>query len=1147
VVRHLRLFVGASVVTAVHAQALLAQGTAPAAANPVAEQFKSLQFRSIGPATMSGRIADLAVYEANPAIYYVGTAHGGLWKTTNNGATFIPQFQDQGLISVGDVAISQSNPDLVWVGSGESNNRQSTSWGGGLWKSTNGGTTFQFMGLGDSKHINRIIIDQNNNDVVLVAATGPLFGSGGDRGVYKTTDGGRTWKQVLKVDDWTGANDLVQSATNPRVLFASTYQRVRTTCCMNGGGPGSALWRSTDGGDTWTRLSGNGLPSGPLGRIAIDVFRRSGNFVYALIEGPGGGGRGFTPPAEGAETPGAAGQGRGGRAGGAPAAPAATGLYRSEDGGDSWRQVSAGNPRPMYFSQVRIDPNSPDRVYLGGVGMWMTIDGGRSFEQDASFAIHDDVHAIWIDPANSNHVLIGNDGGVAVSYDMARTWVFIPNIPVGLFYHVGYDMEIPYNICGGMQDNYNWCGPSASRHNRGIFNYDWFQIQGGDGFVAIPDLRDSRIIYTESQDGNIIRRDKVTGESKNIRPTALNMTPAPAQGQGFRFHWDTPIVFSPHNPGMLIVAANRVFTSTDRGDSWTAISPDLTGGASRDTITTMSVVGSEINIARNDGISQWPAIVALAESPKQAGVIYAGTDDGNVQVTRNGGTSWTNITKNLPGFPKGYVFVSEVVPSKYDAGTVYVTVDNHRENDYAPYMWVSTDFGATFKSIVNNLKGENVRTLTEDLKNPNVLYIGTETGIFLSLDKGGSWQRLHGRNFPTVRVDELTIHPRDNALLIATHGRAIWVLDHLEPIQEYAAATAASGDAKLFSVPTALQWKSKDDRNDEFWGHQFFAGENPPTDAMIQFHLKRTVPDLKLRISDGTRTVRSIDVPAARNVAGIQTVCWDQRVDPLPALGGAPAGGGGGGGRAGAGGGGRQGAVPGVPQALPTSGYMPEDPCGGGDGGGRGGGGFGGFGGGGSAGPQVPPGSYTVALVSGTRTLDSKPMRIIMDPAVRMTVAERTRWNAIASELHDVQRRGNEVQQQLSALFPQMSTVAGSLASNTSVPAGTKSQFEALQKDFDAVRVKFGVPPQAAQGGRGGGGGGGRGGGAPDQNLLNRVGAAKGAVMGIWEAPSDAVSRQAASARTGLLAAISEAQGVIARARTMASALKAHNITLNVQ
>ncbi|HEX4934327.1 MAG TPA: hypothetical protein VFV33_14150, partial [Gemmatimonadaceae bacterium] len=428
----------------------------------VAQEFESLHFRSIGPATMSGRVADVAVYEANPAIYYVGTAHGGVWKTTSNGATFEPLFPDQGLIAIGDVAVSQINPDLVWVGTGESNNRQSTSWGGGVYKSTDGGKTFTLMGLAASKHINRIVLHPANNDIVYVAATGPLFGPGGERGIYKTTDGGKTWKQVLVLDDDTGANDLAISLSEPNVLYASSYQRRRTACCMNGGGPGSALWRSTDGGDTWTKLGGSGLPAGPLGRIAVDIYRQSARVVYAMIEGPQQGGPGGAGGAPGGGM--AAAAGGAGRRAAQDTTP--TGVYRSDDGGQTWRKVSSTNPRPMYFSQLRIDPTSPERVYLGGVGLHMSIDGGRTFETDAALVTHDDVHAIWVNPANPNHVLIGNDGGLAVSYDMSRTWTFLPNLPVGLFYHVSYDMEIPYNVCGGMQDNYNWCGPSASRLSR---------------------------------------------------------------------------------------------------------------------------------------------------------------------------------------------------------------------------------------------------------------------------------------------------------------------------------------------------------------------------------------------------------------------------------------------------------------------------------------------------------------------------------------------------------------------------------------------------------------------------------------------------------------------------------------------------------
>jgi len=1118
-------------------------GQAAQTGAPVDEEFERLHFRSIGPATMSGRITDFAVYEANPAIYYVGTAHGGLWKTTSNGALYEPLFQTEGLISIGDVTISQTNPDLVWVGAGESSNRQSTSFGGGVYKSTDGGRTFQHMGLANSRHINRIVIHPTNNDIVLVAALGPLYGPGGDRGVYKTTDGGRTWRRVLSVDDDTGADDLVMTHPNPDVLYASTYQRRRTGCCFNGGGPGGGIWKSTDGGDTWTKIVAPGLPTGPLGRIALDVFRGSTSMVYALIEGPGG---------------------RGG--GGRGAGVGTTGFYRSEDGGANWRRVSGTNPRPMYFSQIAVDPTSPDRIYLGGVGLHMSVDGGATFATDAAMVIHDDKHAIWVDPSNPNHILIGNDGGLAVSYDMSKTWTFLPNLPVGLFYHATYDMQMPYSVCGGMQDNYNWCGPSASRFSRGIMTHEWHQIQGGDGFHAVPDPRDWRIVYTESQNGNIIRRNRVTGESKNIRPNAQNVVNAQPGEPGYRWHWDTPIVLSPHDPGVLYVAANRVFRSTDRGDSWTAISADLTTGISRDTLMTMGVRNNQVSMSRNDGISSWPTIYSFAESPRQAGVLYAGSDDGALQGTRDGGRTWTNLARNLPGAP-ALGPISEVVASRFAAGRVYVTVNNQYHNDFAPYIWVSEDFGATFRSISGNLRGENVRTLTEDTRNQDVLYAGTETGIFVTLDRGRSWRRLKA-NLPTVRIDELTIHPRDNAMIVATHGRAIWILDHLEPIQEMAAAQAASGDARLFTPGLALQWKMKDDRNDEFWGHQLFIGENPPTDAVIQFNLKRTVPNLAVRITDAAgRTVREMPVPANRNQPGIQTVCWDQRVQPIapaetpqaPPGGGRGAPGGGRGAPGGAGGRGGGGAdIPGVPTPQTASGHLAENPCGGGGGGGRGGGGRGGGGGGAAAGPTVVPGSFTVALVAGGRVLDSKPLRLVMDPEVQVTEAQHRRWFEIASDLHEQQRRATELVAPLTALFAQMPDVTQRVNAS-SAPAAVKTQFESFSRDLEAVRVKFGVttPPDPAaagaggRGGRGGGGGGGGGrgggGGDDDQNVLGRAGTVKGAIQGIWETPSAAMVRRYEEVRAALPRAVTEANAVLTRATAVSQALRAHDITLDVR
>jgi photosystem II stability/assembly factor-like uncharacterized protein len=1076
---------------------------------------------------MSGRISDLAVYEKNPAVYYVGTAHGGLWKTTSNGALYTPQFQIQGLISVGDVTISQQNPDLVWVGSGESNNRQSTSWGGGVWRSTDGGETFEHMGLANSRHINRILIDPADDDVVLVAATGPLFGPGGDRGVFKTTDGGATWTQVLSVDDDTGANDLVAAATEPGTLYASSYQRRRNACCMNGGGPGSGIWKSTDNGDTWTRLTGNGLPDGPLGRIALDVFQRDANVVYALIEGPRarpGGGTGGAP--QQADT--AAAQ--------EEAPPPTTGVFRSEDGGQTWTHMSATNPRPMYFSQLRIDPVDPDRIYLGGVGLHMSIDGGATYVTDAARTTHDDVHALWINPANPDHILMGNDGGVAVSYDMSKTWTFIPNLPLGLFYHVSFDMETPYNICGGLQDNYNWCGPSASRFRLGITNHDWFQIQGGDGFVAIPDLRDGRIVYTESQGGNMVRRNTVTGESKRIRPSTDNVTNA-EEGASYRFNWDTPMIFSPHDPGVLLAAANRVFRSTDRGDSWTAISPDLTTDPNRDEIMTMGVRNDEVRIARNDGISNWGTIVSLAESPAQPGVFYTGTDDGVVSVSRNGGGSWQDVTPNLPGFPEGG-WVSEVVPSWAEAGRVYVTVDNHLNNDYEPYIWVSEDYGASFQSINSGLAGQNVRTLTEDLRNPDVLYIGTETGIFLSLDRGQSWRRLRA-NLPTVRVDEITLHPRDNAMLVATHGRSVFVLDHLEPIQEFRSAQAAANDAFLFSVPSALQWKSKDDRNDEFWGHQFFVGENPPTDAVIQYHLKQPVDEITLRVSDARgKTIRELSAPEDRRQPGVRTMCWDMRYEPIEAAqsaaarpaGGAPGGASGGGTR----GGGRGAEIPGVPTPLPDPGYLPANPC---DMDGNQ------TGGGGNAGPYVTPGLYHVSLVVNGNTVDSKPIQIIKDPAIELSGVERRAYDEMILNLHELQGRGNQMATQLDALYAQVVEIGSTIGDMEDVPPDVKTDFTGFQEAFDALRVKFGVPiPASAGGGRRFGR---RGGGDP-ANVLARTSTLKSSIMAFWEAPSGAMVSQFYEVTVLLESAIQEAEESLGQARALAGTLEEYDVTLEV-
>jgi photosystem II stability/assembly factor-like uncharacterized protein len=1077
-----------------------------AAQIPVAEELNALRFRSIGPATMSGRIADVAVYEKNAAIWYVATAHGGVWKTTSGGTTWEALLQDQGLMSFGDVTVSQQDPDLVWAGGGESNNRQSTSWGSGVWKSSDGGKTWANVGLRESKHIHRIVIDPTNNDVVLVAATGPLFGPGGERGIYKTTDGGRSWRRVLAGDEDTGGNDIVMSAADPQVLFASLYQRRRSECCFNGGGSGSGLFKSVDGGETWARVEG-GYPMGELGRIAVDVSRSNPNVVYSLVE--------------------------------APTTTQTSGLWRSDDAGATWTRVNSANPRPMYFSKLAIDPTTPETVYFAGVGLHMSIDGGKTVETDAAMVTHDDVHAIWVNPANPLHVVIGNDGGMAVTFDQARSWQFVPNLPVGLFYHVSYDMSVPFNICGGMQDNYNWCGPSRSRFSRGIVNHDWFQILGGDGFHAIPDLRDPRIVYTESQNGNMIRRNVVTGESKGIRPTPITVSPAPAAGETYRFQWDAPMLLSPHDPGTLYVAGNKVFRSTDRGDSWTVVSPDLTTNATRDSIVTMGKAGRDIRLATNDGISQWPALVSLAESPAQRGVLWAGSDDGVVSVTRDGGTTWTTVTANLPGFPRG-AYVGEVVPSRGAPGRAYVVVPNYRQNDYTPYLWSTDDFGATFRRIDAGLRGEVVRTLTEDIRNPDVLYVGTETGLFVSLDRGNSWRRFKS-NLPDVRVDEIVIHPRDNAMIVGTHGRAIFVLDNLAPVQELAAAQAPRRTATLFTPAPALQWKTKDDRNDEFWGHQWFTGENPPTEAVLQFYVQREVQSLEVRVlGERNVEVRRLEVPDAKRARRMQALCWDLRVAPIAA--GAPAAtegrgpsamGGPGGGQGAAGGRGAPRPVPGVRAPLPDVGFRAENPCG--SAGGFGGG-FG-FGGNANLGPYVAPGRYTVELMADGTVVDRKPMTIVADPGLQWTSQERAAYDRLALALHEEHRRAAETVARVNALRTQLST-AQQRADSLQLSEGERASLAQLKARLDSVGPALGVGI-ALPAGAGGGGG------AAGGNAYARFTGLKAGVVGLWEMPSTAVQQQLRAAQQALAPALREADQLLTDAQRVGRSLAAKGLTLS--
>jgi len=986
---------------------LLAQG-------PASGPFDNLRFRSIGPATMSGRIDDFAVLERNPAVFYVGSATGGVWKTVNMGTTFEPVFDAEGSSSIGDLAIAPDDANMVWVGTGENNNRQSSSWGDGVYKSTDGGKSWKNMGLRDSRQIARILVDPVDHDVVYVAALGDLWKSGGERGVYRTSDGGLTWTQVLQNGPETGAIDLVMDPSNNKVLYAALYQRRRASWGFNGGGPGSGIWKSADGGRTWSQLT-KGIPVGPLGRIGLDVFRKDPNIVYARIEHE-----------------------------------KESGVYRSDDAGASWTKVSSVNPRPMYFSQIRIDPANANRLYMLGTSLHLSDDGGKTWSSDGARNIHVDHHAMWINPADPNHLIIGNDGGVSISHDGAKTWVWLNNLPVGQFYHASYDMGNPYTICGGLQDNDTWCGPSAVRSRSGIANDDWFVVNGGDGFVGLIDPSDRNVIYAESQDGFMVRVDRRTNERQVIRPE-----PALTE-KSFRWNWDTPMQLSPHDPKTLYVGAHKLYRSTDRGYTWTAISPDLTLGWDRDTLELMGIKGKDIRIAKNDGVDNWPALFTLAESRMKAGLIWTGSDDGQVHVTRDAGAAWTNVTRNIPGAPR-LAYVSKVEPSKFAEGTAYVTFDGHRVADYGTYAYVTTDFGATWKSITGDLpKGQVVRTLTEDLKNPDVLYLGTEAGLWVSLDRGKAWHRVKA-NLPTVPVYEITLHPRENDMILATHGRSIWILDDLAPFQQAAKAMAA--ETFLFPAEAATQWSLAEDRMREFEGDRIFLGKNPERGVGFTYSLKAKADSATLTIRDGSgATVRVLKGDAFKDKlgAGLNTVRWDMRVEPLPP----PKGGSGG----------------------PS------------------------FFGSGVEGPEVIPGDYTATLVVNGREAGTTAARVIGDPEIAISDADRKARFDLLVELHALHGQVSAAAEKVTEINEGFGKIREALKDTAALPAAVKASMDSVAKAMEPFQTSLGI------------------GGRPTEFSMEvfrknvRIGLTmlKSSIMGATMLPTQSQMRQAAEYRTAV-------------------------------
>jgi photosystem II stability/assembly factor-like uncharacterized protein len=799
-------------------------------------------WRSIGPAVMGGRIDDVAVDERNPSVIYVGAASGGLWKTTNAGTTWEPVFDRQGVSSIGDVALAPSNPDIVWVGTGEPNQRQSSTFGDGVYKSTDGGRTWTHMGLRDTQHVGRVIVDPVDAETVYVAALGRLWGPNKERGVFKTTDGGRTWSNTLFINEDTGFADMVIDPRDRNILYAAAYQRRRAPWGFNGGGPGGGIYKTTDGGRMWTKLA-NGLPQGTIGRIGLAIWRKDPRVLYALVEHR-----------------------------------QAPGTYRSDDAGATWTKVNTLNPRPMYYSKIHIDPGSDQRVYVLGASFFVSSDGGKTFADPVTgreganqgmsptydVGVHGDHHALWIDPANPKHLILGNDGGLYYSFDASVTWDKVNNIPLAQFYGIGVDMQMPYTICGGLQDTHSWCGPSATRHHIGITNADWFQVNFGDGMYAQIDPSDPDTIYTESQGGNIVRFNRKTGDRKTIKPH-------PAAGEpAYRFNWTAPIVVSPHDAKKIYLAGNRVFTSADRGDTWTA-SLDLTRAENRDTFQIMNALPTPDVLSRNDGVSAWGTITTLAESRVSAGLLWAGTDDGNVAMSKDGGKTWTHVQDRIPVLAnRGRI--SRAEPSHQDAGTAYVAVDRHEWDDFAPYLFVTRDAGQTWTNITGNLPAVGwVNVVREHPENPRLLFAGTETGLFVSLNGGERWTRFTGA-FPTVPVDDLVIHPRDDDLVVATHGRSLYVLDDIGWLSGITSPSVLTADVHLFPPRPATvmqRWK-----HESYMAQRLFIGPNPAPGAVITYHLAApSEPKIVVRGPDRD-VVREL---AATGDAGFNRVVWDLR------------------------------------------------------------------------------------------------------------------------------------------------------------------------------------------------------------------------------------------------------------------------------
>jgi hypothetical protein len=847
--------------------------------------LSAFRWRPIGPANMGGRITDIEGIPSPSKTFYVVAAAGGVWKTTNAGTTFRPIFDHERVASLGDLAIAPSDTNVLYLGTGEEDSRNSISPGGGVWKSTDGGMHWKFVGLGETQQIGRIVVDPRDANVVYVAALGHTWGPNKERGLYKSTDGGQNWQLAKFVSEKAGFVDVQLDPSNPDIVWASSWERVRGPWFLYSGGPGSALWKSTDAGKTWAEVKGNGLPETTKGRINFDISKSNPKVMYAMVEADTvmNGSHDKTKKAQ----------------------VRPSGLYRSTDGGATWEKRNDTNVRPFYYSQVRVDTKNPDRVYFTSTPVLFSDDGGKT-ARTATQGIHVDHHAMWIDPKDPEHFVVGDDGGVSQTWDRGGNYEFLNTMPLGQFYAISYNMEVPYRVCGGLQDNGSWCGPS--RRARGpITNSMWFNVGGGDGFYSAQDPNDPNTVYSESQGGSMSRVNVATGERTQLsKPNwrtryrqfedsiiverGDTMIPVSKEIQrklddlrkrastdsidwDLRFNWNTPFFISPHNSNVFYAGSNKVLKSTNRGDNLTAISPDLTThDPVKIKISTQTTGGITPD---NTGAETHSTITALAESPIRAGLLYVGTDDGNVWLSRNDGATWENLTGRFAGVPR-FTWVNRIEPSSADTNVFYVAFDGHRSNDFTPYVFMTSDYGKSFKSIAANLPTggpDFVHVIREDPYNPKLLFLGTDVGAYVSIDRGGSWTKFM-TGLPTVPVHDLRIHPRDHELIAGTHGRSIWIVD-IAPLEQMT-DTMQNRTVALFAPKVAYQFGEPTVEGQEM-GQKIFEAPSPTYGADIWYRLPSGTPraQTKLVISDVSGdTIATVNGPGG---PGLHKATWDFR------------------------------------------------------------------------------------------------------------------------------------------------------------------------------------------------------------------------------------------------------------------------------